>query len=274
MRTVIVTGASRGLGKSMALALAGVGMYVIATGHLEEDVDLLKSHARQRGVEACLDFFLADIRTSKDCDALIDFAKQRYGQIDALINNAGLTLTFLAPDLYRRDSPRRFYESSDEGIRGIYETNCIAAEMMACRVAPGMIAQGWGRIINVTTMYATMKRAGFCPYGPSKAALEMSTMVWAEELKETGVTVNILNPGGGANTPGIATEIREASARGEVPRLVEPEAMEQPICWLLSDASNHITGMRFDAKTWDNAVSANEAARLNARPAGLQLITI
>lgn len=272
MRTVIVTGASRGLGRSMALALAEDGMYVVAAGHLPEDAQALKDHAKQRGVDDRLDFFLADIRLSKDCDELVNFAKSRHGQVDALINNAGLTLTFLAPDLYRRDTPRRFFESSDKGIRGIYETNCIAAEMMACRVAPGMIAQGWGRIVNVTTMYATMKRPGFCPYGASNAALEMSTMVWAEELKDTGVTVNVLNPGGGANTPGIATEMREASARGEVPKLVEPDAMEKPICWLLSNASNGVTGMRFDAKTWNSALPADDAARSNAHPAGLQLL--
>jgi 3-oxoacyl-[acyl-carrier protein] reductase len=86
------------------------------------------------------------------------------------------------------------------------------------------------------------------------------------------VTVNVLNPGGGANTPGIATEMREASARGEVPKLVEPDAMERPICWLLSNASNGVTGMRFDAKTWNSELPADDAARSNAHPAGLQLL--
>src|SRR5262249_36976919 len=150
-------------------------------------------------------------------------------------------------------------------------TNFSAADRLARRAAPIMVAQGFGRIINVTTMLATMNRTGFSPYGPSKAALEMATEVWAKELEGSGVTVNILNPGGGANTPGIAEEMRQKSREGQIAPLVEPAAMVPPLLFLVSSAADAITGMRFDAKQWDERLPPAEAARRCGRPAGFQL---
>ena len=94
------------------------------------------------------------------------------------------------------------------------DTNYVAADQMGRRVAPMLVKQGWGRIINVTTKLDTMNRPGSVPYGSSKAALEMTTEIWAKELAGTGVTVNIVNPGAGANTPGMAQEMRDWSREG------------------------------------------------------------
>jgi NAD(P)-dependent dehydrogenase (short-subunit alcohol dehydrogenase family) len=271
-RVAIVTGGSRGLGRAMAFELARCGVRTVIAAHLGEDRDEVLKEAASEGVAERLHFHQADLRTSNGCDTTVALARSLGGSIDVLVNNAGLTLTFVAPDLYRRTTPRRFYESSDEVIRGIYETNCMATEMMAVRVAPAMVAQGWGRIINVTTMLPTMQRTGFCPYGASKAALEMSSMVWARELAGSGVTVNVLNPGGGANTPGLAQEMRDASARGDIDQLVEPWQMRAPLRWLVSEEANDITGMRVDANLWDPALDPRAAARLAARRCGLQLL--
>src|SRR5258708_24594327 len=97
-----------------------------------------------------------------------------------------------------------------------------------------MIERGWGRIVNVTTKLDTMNRIGTHPYGASKAGLEMATEVWAKDAAGTGMTVNIVNPGAGANTPGMAEEARAASAAGRTPRLVEPEEMVPPMLFLPS----------------------------------------
>jgi NAD(P)-dependent dehydrogenase (short-subunit alcohol dehydrogenase family) len=105
------------------------------------------------------------------------------------------------------------------------DTNYVVADQLARRVTPILMARGWGRIVNVTTKLDTMNRQGSVPYGPSKAALEMATEIWAKELAGTGVTVNIVNPGAGANTPGMAKEMREWSATGKASKLVEPEEM-------------------------------------------------
>jgi 3-oxoacyl-[acyl-carrier protein] reductase len=188
-----------------------------------------------------------------------------------LVNNAGLTLTYICPDLYRRPTPPKFWEASDEVVQNVMDANYVAADKLARRVAPIMVKQGWGRIINVTTMLATMSRVGFSPYGPSKAALEMATWVWAKELEHSGVTANIVNPGAGANTPGMAEEIRHKSREGSIDRLVEPEEMVPPLLWVVSREADKVNGMRYDAKQWDASLPPAEAARRCGRPAGFAL---
>jgi 3-oxoacyl-[acyl-carrier protein] reductase len=151
------------------------------------------------------------------------------------------------------------------------DINYVAADQLARRVAPIMIAAGWGRIINVTTKLSTMNMLGAIPYGASKAALEMATEVWAKEIAGTGVTVNIVNPGAGANTPGMSQIMRDWSATGKASKLVEPEDMVPPLLFVVSDAANEVNGYRFDANTWDAALPPVEAARATAIPAGFEL---
>ncbi len=95
----------------------------------------------------------------------------------------------------------------------------------------------------------------------------MTTEIWAKELAETGVTVNIVNPGAGANTPGMAKEMRDWSREGRVSRLVEPDEMVPPLLYVVSAAADKVNGYRFDALTWDTTLSPAEAARANGRPA-------
>jgi 3-oxoacyl-[acyl-carrier protein] reductase len=159
----------------------------------------------------------------------------------------------------------------DEVIQNVMDTNYVAADQMTRRVAPRMVERGWGRIVNVTTKLSTMNMLGALPYGASKAALEMATEVWAKELAGTGVTVNIVNPGAGANTPGMAQEMRDHSRAGTVSRLVEPEEMVPPLLYVVSRAADNVNGYRFDANAWDAARPAAEAARAEGRPAGFML---
>jgi NAD(P)-dependent dehydrogenase (short-subunit alcohol dehydrogenase family) len=142
---------------------------------------------------------------------------------------------------------------------------------LARRAAPLLVKEGWGRIINVTTKLDTMNRATSGPYGASKAALEMATEIWAQGLASTGVTVNILNPGAGAHTPGMAVEASAASRAGRLPRFVEPQEMVPPLLWLVSPAADAVHGYRFDALTWDTTLPPAEAARKIARKAGFEL---
>lgn len=267
----IVTGGSRGLGLEMAFALARSGVSVLSAAHIEDDFAACQARAKAEGLDGKMFWQLADLRNAGDCARIVQRAQEQCGQVDILVNNAGLTLTFVAPDLYTRASPRRFYESSDDVLQSVYATNVVAPEMLAAKVAPDMVARGWGRIINVTTMLSTMERTGFAPYGSSKAALEMASSVWAADLKDTGVTVNILNPGGGANTLGIAAEMRKASSEGRVPKLVEAHEMAAPLLWLTSQAADGVNGWRFDANLWDSAKPAAEAAQAAGRPAGFLL---
>src|SRR6266849_2960851 len=268
-RVALVTGGLRGLGRAMALGLAREGHPVLAVGHLAEDVPEIERASAQ--LPGPLQPLVADLREAKECDRVVAEARARFGRIDILVNCAGLTFTNIDPPRFRRPTIQRFYEVGDEIIDNVVAVNFIAADRLSRRVAPAMVEQGWGRIVNVTTKLDTMNRAGTHPYGATKAALEMATEVWAKEIEGTGLTINIVNPGAGANTPGMAEEMREMSRDGRAPRLVEPEEMVPPLLYVVSRAADKVNGMRFDANAWDAALPPAEAARKAGRPAGFML---
>ena len=131
--------------------------------------------------------------------------------------------------------------------------NAYGPQLMASVAAPHLVERGWGRIINVTTSLDTMYLRGCGSYGPSKAALEANTRIMSQDLGETGVTANVLIPGGPANT----RMIPEATGfdRDE---LVQPESMRAPVCWLCSNDADDVNGMRFIASMWDEALPRDE----------------
>jgi 3-oxoacyl-[acyl-carrier protein] reductase len=267
----IVTGGLRGLGRAMTFGLARTGVRVMAVGHIESDVAEMRALLASAGHAEQVACVAADIRRPAECDRLVAACVDRFGWVDILVNNAGLTFTYIAPDRFRRATQQKFWEVPDEVIQNVMDTNYVAADQMTRRVVPGMVARGWGRIVNVTTKLSTMNMIGAMPYGASKAALEMATEVWAKELAGTGVTVNIVNPGAGANTPGMAQEMRDRSRAGTVSRLVEPEEMVPPLLFVVSRAADRVNGYRFDANAWDASLTPGEAARANGRPAGFML---
>jgi NAD(P)-dependent dehydrogenase (short-subunit alcohol dehydrogenase family) len=267
----IVTGGLSGLGRAMALALARSGDRVLAVGHLRADADRLGAEITGSPLAERLLPLVADLRKPADCDGVIAVALKRFGTLHMLINSAGLTFTYIWPDLYRRPVKPKFWELTDEIVQNVMDTNYVAADQMARRAAPLLVKAGWGRIVNVTTKLDTMNRPTSGPYGASKAALEMATEIWAQELAGTGVTVNILNPGAGAHTPGMASEASEASRAGRLPRFVEPDEMVPPLLWLVSAAADAVNGYRFDALNWDTSLPPAEAARRIVRKAGFEL---
>jgi 3-oxoacyl-[acyl-carrier protein] reductase len=126
---------------------------------------------------------------------------------------------------------------------------------MARAVIPGMIARGFGKIVNISTSDQTMVRRGYAPYGPSKAFLEAASRVWAQDLAGTGVDVNVLLPGGAADTDLLPPAADKKGADGN---LLSPTVMCAPILWLASDASNGHTGERYIARLWDGPDPARD----------------
>jgi NAD(P)-dependent dehydrogenase (short-subunit alcohol dehydrogenase family) len=268
-RNAIVTGGLRGLGRAMALGLARDGHHVLAVGHIAEDVPEIERAAMQ--LPGRLHPLVADLRHAEECNRIVAAAEAQFGQVDILVNNAGLTFTYIDPPRFRRPTIQKFWEVGDEIIENVIATNYLAGDRLARRVAPAMVARGWGRIVNVTTKLDTMNRAGTHPYGASKAALEMATEVWAKETEGTGLTINIVNPGAGANTPGMAEEMREMSRDGRAARLVEPDEMVPPLLYVVSREADQVNGYRFDANLWDAALPPAEAARHAGRLAGFEM---
>jgi len=237
----------------------------VAVGHISEDIPAIQGAAGD--LAAGLMPMVADLRRPEECDRVVAAATAQFGPPGILVNNAGLTFTYIDPTRFRRETPQRFWEVSDEIVQNVMDTNYVAADQMARRVVPLMLKAGWGRVINVTTKLDTMNRAGSSPYGSSKAALEMATEIWAKELTGTGVTVNIVNPGAGANTPGMAAEMRARSAAGQASRLVEPDEMIAPLLFVVSRAADAVNGFRFDANAWNPAMPPGTMTR----PAGFIL---
>ena len=233
-RNAIVTGGLRGLGRAMALGLARDGCRVLAVGHIETDVAAIERELDGTPLADRVYPLVADLRHPQECNRVVAAAEARLGGVDILVNNAGLTFTYIDPARYRRPTMQKFWEVGDDIVDNVVATNYHAADRLARRLAPGMVARGWGRIVNVTTKLDTMNRAGTHPYGATKAALEMASEVWAKETEGTGLTVNIVNPGAGANTPGMAEEMRADEPRraGRAPRRTRRDGAAVALCRL------------------------------------------
>ena len=147
----------------------------------------------------------------------------------------------------------KFWEVDPDLWHRVLVVNAYGPQLMASVAAPHLVERGWGRIINVTTSLDTMYLRGCGSYGPSKAALEANTRIMSQDLAETGVTANVLIPGGPANT----RMIPEATGFNR-DELVQPEAMRAPVCWLCSDDADDINGMRFIAAMWDEFLPREE----------------
>jgi NAD(P)-dependent dehydrogenase (short-subunit alcohol dehydrogenase family) len=242
-RVVIVTGGTAGLGRIMVEALLADGHRVVAVG-------------RSGPGELCetdgLLIARGDVGDAAACEAIVTSTIAHFGTVDALVNNAGLNLPTAVKDA-DGSRPRRFYDLPLEQWQSIWTTNTSGPFFMARAVAPRLVAQGWGRIINHVTNYRTMARAGEHPYGPSKAALESMTTIWGADLAGTGVTVNAILPGGAADTRMVAKE-----AVGDRSTLIPPSVMAPLIRFLLSDAANGVSGRRFVGALWKPDASIQE----------------
>jgi NAD(P)-dependent dehydrogenase (short-subunit alcohol dehydrogenase family) len=261
--TVIVTGGARGLGRAMALGLAKAGVRV-AVADLPSSkaaMDELLDLARAQRLQDRIHPIDCDVTRWADCTAAVKMAVERFGAVHGLVNNAGVGMQHIGNVVV--GARKKFYEVDANAWRNAIDVNFNGPFMMAKAIAPTLVAQGWGRIVNIETSNYTMMMEGFSPYGPSKAALEAATVIWAKDLAGTGVTVNALAPGGPANTRMIpATEVADRST------LIQPEVMVAPIVWLMSPRSDGVTGRRIIAKEWDAARLASEPVDKVGTPAG------
>ena len=176
-----------------------------------------------------------------------------------MVNNAGIAPSNM---LLGTQSKNNFWEVSPEEWDRVVSVNSNGPFYMTRSVVPHMIKQKWGRIIGVTTSMNTMYREGATPYGPSKAAHEAMIAMAARELEGTGVTVNVLVPGGMANTdliPDNTTHSRDY--------MIQPSVMQKPVVWLASEESEGITGKRFIGYYWDDSLPITERLEKSSAPA-------
>jgi 3-oxoacyl-[acyl-carrier protein] reductase len=244
-KVAIVTGGGRGLGRAMAQGLASAGANVIVTASRQATEIESLAAASNGEIIPCI----ADVGQAADCARVVALATERFGRLDILVNNAGRGMKFVSEHFMTE--PTKFWNTDPAIWQMVIDTNVNGPFFMARAAAPVMIAAGWGRIVNISMNQETMRRAGFSPYGPSKAAVESETIIWAQDLKGTGVTVNALLPGG-------------ATATGMIPdgcptdNLLRPEIMVAPLLWLLSPDADDVTGRRVNAEKWRGSLAGAE----------------
>ena len=260
---VIVTGGARGLGRAMTLALLRGGKRVIVADLPESAAEVreLTGIATQEQSQDRLLAVECNVTQWEQCQNVVNKAIDRFGTVHGLVNNAGVGMQDIGNVLVGKRKP--FYEVDTNAWRNAIEVNVNGPFLMAKAIAAQLVRQGWGRIVNIETSSYTMMMDGFSPYGPSKAALESATVIWAKDLVGTGVTVNALAPGGPVNTRMIPK-----SEVGDRSTLIQPEVMVAPIVWLMSARSDGVNGRRIIAKEWDADRLQREAPEKIGIPAG------
>jgi 3-oxoacyl-[acyl-carrier protein] reductase len=261
-RTVIVTGAAQGLGRAMSLGLLTAGANVVAADLSSNPAfSELQGLAEAAGARRRLVSVGGDVTDPAQCKAIVDAGLRAFGAVDGLINNAGLGMNGITAKVI--SDPKLFHQLAPEQWRAVMRVNVDGPFMMAHAASAPMLARGSGKIVNILTSRATMVLRGFSPYGPSKAAMEAATAIWAQDLAGSGITVNALLPGGAADTSMIPAEEDIDRAK-----LIRPDAMVEPIRWLMSSHSDGVTAKRFIATEWREDLPPERIAAELAREAG------
>jgi NAD(P)-dependent dehydrogenase (short-subunit alcohol dehydrogenase family) len=260
-KVVMVTGASRGLGRAMALAFIDAGARVIITASRESpQLDTTLRMAADHGAgEDRVKALVGDVGKAADCARIAAQALEHFGSVDVLINNAGIAMNGPGQPMHKL---------AIEDWLAMVSANVNGPFLMARHLVNQMIERGWGRIVNISTSDRTMVRATYSPYGPTKAFLEAASRIWSEELLETGVTVNVLAPGGAVDTYADVSGVPTPGRNG-LPITV----MNAPALWLASDLSNGHTGQRFMGNRWNEALPLEDRIRA-AREDGAESVRI
>lgn len=244
-RVALVTGAGRGLGRVMALALLKAGHSVVLTStdkaSLDETRDM--SGAGNRAAVAT-----ADLADERNLSELFNAAIAAFGRADMLVNNAGLP-----------NPAAHLLDLSVAQMRRLFDVNTFAPIHLTRLAVPGMVERGWGRIVFISTSLDTMLEPARAAYGMTKASGEAFVAALATSLRSTGVTANVLLPGGPVAT-------RMAGDWGDSTALLPAGIMAAPIVWLASDASDDMSGRRIVAAKWNPTLSVDQAAHAASSP--------
>ena len=180
-KVAIVTGGGRGIGRAIALGLAGAGASVVIAGRTAEQLDTVAKEMIALGGRSLP--VVTDLTVGEQIENLVQETIKKFGRIDILVNNAA------------RSFLRSLLELREDGWDKVFDTNVKAAWLLSRAAARVMIEQKGGRIINITTVGAEKAELGMAAYGCSKAALKMLTRCMAREWAPFGILVNAVGPG-------------------------------------------------------------------------------
>ena len=231
-KCAIITGASRGLGKAIALKLASLGANIVLNYRSSEKEAIeVENEIKGLGVEVLS--VKGDISKLEEVENLVSVAKERFGNIDIIVNNAGITKDTLLLRMKEED----FDSVIDVNLKGVF--NCLKA------ITPIMVKQKHGKIINISSVVGLTGNAGQVNYAASKAGVIGMTKSLAREVGSRGITVNAVAPGFIETdmTHELNDKVKE-EAKKNIPlkRFGNPEDVANVVAFLASEGSNYVTG--------------------------------
>ncbi len=213
---------------------------------------------RKVGGDDCVLTQVADVADPESAEDAVRKTISGFGGLHILINNAGV----INSSGHAIGTRTNFWDIPSETWSKIVAVNSSGPFYMAKASVGHMVTQKWGRIIGVTTSVDSMYHEGMCPYGPSKACHEALVALMARELDHTGVTANVLIPGGATDT-----NILPQGHGYERTSLIQPEVMQAPAVWLSSEESKSTNGQRFIACNWDENLPVKQRLEKAGAPA-------
>ncbi|MDZ4184246.1 MAG: 3-oxoacyl-[acyl-carrier-protein] reductase [Desulfuromonadales bacterium] len=230
-KIAVITGASRGIGRSIALALAEAGAKIVAVDLDPVATDAIVAELKGKGTEAIA--VIGNVTVTEDTEKMIDAAMAAFGRVDILVNNAGITRDGL------------LMRMKDEDWDAVMTVNLKGAFLCSRAAAKVMTKQRYGRIINIASVVGQMGNAGQANYCASKAGLIGLTKSNARELAKRNVTVNAVAPGfiATAMTDALPEKVRdELTAQIPLARLGSADDIANAVVFLALEKSAYITG--------------------------------
>jgi 3-oxoacyl-[acyl-carrier protein] reductase len=231
-KVALVTGATRGIGQAIALALGQAGHTVIGTATTEEGAQSISQSLSAHGLKGC--GMVLQVNDAAECDALLDQIGQQFGPIGILVNNAGITRDNLSMRM------------RDEEWDAVIQTNLTAVFRLSRGVLRAMMKARWGRIINITSVVGISGNPGQMNYAAAKAGVAGMSRALAREVASRGITVNCVAPGFiDTDMTKSLSEDQIKSLTSQIPaqRLGTPADVASSVVFLASEGAAYITGV-------------------------------
>lgn len=229
-QVVMITGATKGLGRALAFAFAKEGYRLAICARNIDKLTEVKNQLEELGAEVIA--VKADTSNEQDVDRFVSVVENVFGKIDVLINNASI---FGPGPTLLLDFPNADFEE-------VLRVNVMNPFLVTKRVLPGMISRDYGSVINVTSEAGRTGFAEWGVYGISKFAVEGLTQTWADEMQDTSVRINMVDPGE------MDTEMHAIAVPDCDYEIAKPENVVDVFLYLASDESKGVNGSRFQAQ--------------------------